>query len=227
MIRPKGNTETPPFRAKRPRYPKKRSVPRILLVLALPVLLVLLTVGTVTIFSKDNDSADGSLVREDISAIRGLSEEESYPSGRLAPSVRFDSLLLEKSARRLTAYSKGAPVRVYLVALGTNPVGHKRFEGDRKTPEGKYTINDKNPNSSYYKNLGVSYPNKQDIAYARAQKKSPGGLIKIHGLAPEFASIGPAHRLTDWTFGCIAVTNTEMEELYQRTPVGTPIEIIP
>ena len=118
-------------------------------------------------------------------------------------------------------------MRVYYVALGTSPVGAKQFQGDRKTPEGTYTINDKNPNSAYYKNMGLSYPNDADREFARKQNKSPGGDIKIHGLAPSFAELGATHRLSDWTYGCIAVTNPEIDELYAHTPVGTPIEIRP
>jgi murein L,D-transpeptidase YafK len=150
-----------------------------------------------------------------------------YPAGPLPQDLIFDGLRLEKSQRRLTAFHKNRPVRVYLVALGFAPVGHKQFQGDGKTPEGIYTINDKNPRSAYYKNLGISYPNAADRAFARKNDKSPGGDIKIHGLAPAFASLGSAHRLSDWTYGCVALTNPEMEELYSRTPVGIPIEIVP
>ncbi len=156
-----------------------------------------------------------------------LTPEEEYPQGSLPDELSFTSLVLEKSKRRLTAYVKGKPVRVYLVALGEQPVGRKEFQGDNKTPEGKYTINDKNPNSAYYKNVGISYPNRTDRERAQKLGKPPGGDIKIHGLAPHFAEIGAAHRTTDWTYGCIAVTNPEMEEIYTRTPLGTPIEIRP
>lgn len=150
-----------------------------------------------------------------------------YPAGPLPDNLIFDRLLLEKGKRRLTAYANGAPARIYTVALGTNPIGHKEFQGDRKTPEGLYKIDGKNPNSSYHKNLGVSYPNDQDRAKAAELGKAPGGDIKIHGLRPKDAYLGKAHRLTDWTHGCIAVTNEEMDELYARTPVGIPIEILP
>lgn len=160
-------------------------------------------------------------------AVLELPDDESYPAGPLPAGLKYDRLYLEKSARKLTAYAGDKPVRVYLVALGTNPLGHKEYQGDRKTPEGKYSVDGKNPNSSYYKNLGVSYPNAADKAYAQKLGKSPGGDIKIHGLAPSFAYVGSAHRLSDWTHGCIAVTNEEMEELYNHTAVGVPIEIVP
>ncbi|MDR2161773.1 MAG: L,D-transpeptidase family protein [Desulfovibrio sp.] len=150
-----------------------------------------------------------------------------YPAGPLPPDLIFDKLLLEKSLRRLTAFHGDKAVRIYTVALGFAPVGHKQFQGDGKTPEGRYAINDKNPRSAYYRNLGISYPNNADSAFARKNGKSPGGDIKIHGLAPAYAAIGASHRLTDWTYGCIAVTNPEIEELFNRTPIGTPIEIVP
>ena len=158
---------------------------------------------------------------------QGNATTQEYPQGPLAGAVRFDKLLVEKAKRRMTAYSNNKPVRVYIISLGDNPIGHKQFEGDEKTPEGIYTIDGKNPNSSYYKNLGISYPNAADIKFAKSKGKSPGGAIKIHGLAPHFQDIGALHRLNDWTDGCIAVTNDEMEELFTRTPVGIPIHIRP
>jgi hypothetical protein len=156
-----------------------------------------------------------------------LGADAAYPQGLLPAGLEFDRLLLEKKARRLTAYFEGKPARVYLVALGFAPEGHKEVEGDGKTPEGQYYIDSKNPRSAYYKNLGISYPNEVDREHAAELGQSPGGDIKIHGLAPMYAALGQAHRLTDWTYGCIAVDNEAMEELYQRTPVGTPILIVP
>lgn len=205
----------------RPKYPQKRK-PALTLLLAA---LVFVLGGMATfafLFKKDNPSATGGEA-----AASALKPSEEYPRGELSPSLVFDSLLLEKSRRRLTAFSRGKPVRVYLVALGEVPVGPKEYQGDKKTPEGKYIIDDKNPNSAYYKNLGVSYPSQADRERAAKLRKSPGGDIKIHGLAPQFSALGAAHRLTDWTYGCIAVTNPEMEELFARTAVGTPIEIRP
>jgi murein L,D-transpeptidase YafK len=156
-----------------------------------------------------------------------LDPSEAYPQGALPASLRFDKLLLEKGRRRLTAFAQGKAVRVYLTALGENPAGHKQYEGDKRTPEGRYRIDDKNARSAYHKTLGISYPNAQDRARAAATGKNPGGNIKIHGLAPSFAHLGQAHRLTDWTFGGIAVTNPEIEELFAHTEIGTPVEIVP
>ena len=116
----------------------------------------------------------------------------------LPANAVIDRLVVHKSKRTMSAYSKGKLLKTYPIALGKQPVGHKHFEGDGKTPEGKYRINDRNPNSAYHKNLGVSYPNDADKAYAAAQGKSPGGLIKIHGIKNGWGSIGkktPAKRL--------------------------------
>jgi murein L,D-transpeptidase YafK len=118
-------------------------------------------------------------------------------------------------------------IKSYKISLGLVPKGHKEYEGDKKTPEGLYFINDKNPNSGYHKNLGISYPNEQDIKHAESIGKSPGGLIKIHGIKNGFAWIGRFHLLFDWTLGCIAVTNREIDELYENVEIGTPIEIRP
>lgn len=205
------------------KYSNKRRYVRPFLLLVGACLVALALAGVFFLHNANTDGAS-SMQKQ---AWASLTPTEAYPQGPLPDSLRFDSLLLEKSTRRLSAFSGGKIVRVYLVALGENPIGHKQFEGDRRTPEGRYVINDKNARSAYYKNLGISYPNAEDRKRAKALGKSPGGDIKIHGLAPHFADIGAAHRSTDWTYGCVAVTNPEMEELFSRTPVGVPIEIRP
>ena len=145
----------------------------------------------------------------------------------LAPSLTVNKIVVEKSKRRLSLYSGETLLKTYPISLGKYPLGHKAFEGDQRTPEGKYVIHDKNPHSGYYKNLGISYPNKQDITHAKEIGKAPGGHIKIHGLKNGWGWIGKIHLLKDWTAGCIALTNEEVEELYQAVPIGTPIEIKP
>lgn len=137
-----------------------------------------------------------------------------YPGKPLPKGVVIDKLVVYKKKRRMYAYSGDALIKTYTVALGKNPVGHKEHEGDNRTPEGIYTINDRNPNSSFYKNLGISYPNENDKANAEKLGKSPGGQIKIHGLRNGKGYRGKFHILKDWTAGCIAVTNPEMDELY-------------
>lgn len=155
-------------------------------------------------------------------AFWGLRKPAALPEGQ-----PIDKLVVLKSKRQLLAYSDGKLLKTYRVALGQNPVGAKQVEGDRKTPEGQYTINDKNLHSAYHKNLGISYPNAQDKAEARLLGKPAGGLIKIHGMRNGHGYLGLFHTFTDWTLGCIAVTNAEVDELYAHTPIGTPIEIKP
>ena len=151
----------------------------------------------------------------------------SFIDNNLPVNTAVDKLVVLKSERLLNVYSNGRVVKSYMVALGRNPKGDKLHEGDFKTPEGSYYINDKNPNSMYFKNLGISYPNQQDKEQARKIGKPAGGDIKIHGLKNGFGWIGGLHTYSDWTAGCIAVTNEEMEELYTAVKIGTPIEIKP
>lgn len=138
-----------------------------------------------------------------------------------------DRILVEKSRRRLTLMKEGRAVKYYRVALGTQPVGPKRQEGDRKTPEGIYTIDRHNPASDWYYSLHISYPSAADRARARRMGVSPGGDVMIHGLAPRYAHWGMEHARSDWTWGCIALSNPEMDELRRSIPPGTTIEIRP
>ena len=136
-----------------------------------------------------------------------------------------DRILVEKGKRKMHVYQQGELLKTYDIALGPNPAGHKQIEGDGKTPEGLYHINDKNERSAYHLNLGVSYPNEQDQARANKLGQSAGGDIKIHGLKNGLGFLGRAHLQADWTAGCIAVTNEEIEELFRVVPVGADIEI--
>ncbi|MBZ5525871.1 MAG: L,D-transpeptidase family protein [Acidobacteriia bacterium] len=142
-------------------------------------------------------------------------------------SPKVDSIVIVKSERTMKLYSHGKLVRQYKVALGGSPVGTKRQQGDRKTPEGSYVISGRNEHSQFHLSLRVSYPNATDVKWARSRKVAPGGDIMIHGLAPSFAYLGDLHRQTDWTDGCIAVTNPEIEEIWRLVSVGTKIEIRP
>jgi murein L,D-transpeptidase YafK len=143
------------------------------------------------------------------------------------PSVGADLVVVYKSERKLVLLSQGKEIRSYKVALGSEPVGLKTRHGDHRTPEGIYTLDSRNPNSHFYKAFHISYPNSKDIATANRLGVSPGGDIMLHGLPKEYAWVGKAHTLHDWTDGCIAVTNEEMDELWKLVPVGTPIEIKP
>ncbi len=150
-----------------------------------------------------------------------------YPEQGLPKGVTIDKILVDKSDRKLIVFSKGEQVKVYTISLGDDPIGHKEFEGDERTPEGIYEINDKNPGSGYHKNLGVSYPNNKDKEHAKLIGKSPGGDIKIHGLRNGLGFINKFHRWFDWTNGCMALTDSEVDELYNAVPIGTLIEIRP
>ena len=138
-----------------------------------------------------------------------------------------DKVLIEKQARRLTLISKSEVIKTYNIALGGNPVGPKEREGDNKTPEGIYFIDSRNGNSGYHLSLHISYPNELDKMRARERGVYPGGDIMIHGIKNGFSPVGASHAERDWTQGCIAVTNQEMEEIYKLVPNGTLVEITP
>ena len=160
-----------------------------------------------------------------LSLIIGLTAYYFYPEQPLPSNAKIDKIVVIKSKRQMLVYSKTELLKAYKISLGNNPTGDKQIEGDKKTPEGFYTINDKNPRSDYYKNLGVSYPNQRDIEEAKKLGKPAGGDIKIHGLRNGTGIIHKFQRWFDWTMGCIALTNDDMEEIYNHTAVGTPIEI--
>ncbi len=149
-----------------------------------------------------------------------------WPEKSLDSSKKIDKILVIKHKRELKVFSNKELLKTYKISLGKEPVGKKEFEGDKKTPEGIYYINDKNPESGYHLNLGISYPNELDKEHAEKMNKKPGGLIKIHGLKNGIGIIGKFHRFFDWTLGCVAVTNEEIEELYENVPIGTEIEIV-
>jgi murein L,D-transpeptidase YafK len=140
---------------------------------------------------------------------------------------RVDRILVLKSARTMTLESNGQLLKTYKVALGGQPIGAKNQQGDHKTPEGVYFIDAKNSHSQFYTALHLSYPNSEDKAQARKLGVSPGGDVEIHGLGRGYGWIGARHRLVDWTDGCVAVTNEEIEEIFQSVPVGTRVEIKP
>jgi murein L,D-transpeptidase YafK len=144
-----------------------------------------------------------------------------------AEPSRSDGVLVEKAARRLTLLENGKPIRSYRVSLGGNPIGPKQEEGDERTPEGFYSISARNPSSSFHRSLQISYPSPEDRARAAAAGVDPGGLIMIHGIGNGFGWVGGLHRFLDWTDGCIAVTNGEMDEIWELVPIGTPVEIRP
>jgi murein L,D-transpeptidase YafK len=149
------------------------------------------------------------------------------PAATNALGFVADSVVVEKRARRLTLYMRGEAMRVYRVALGRSPIGDKIRQGDNRTPEGVFRIDARNPSSQYHLALHISYPDDAHLARARALGVSPGGDIMIHGLPVWAAKAGPSHRENDWTEGCVALTNQEIEEIWSAVPVGTPVQIKP
>lgn len=159
-----------------------------------------------------------------------LAPSRPAPTPRVPPQTvpltgPVDRIVVHKSARRMTAFRDGQPLKTYRIALGFAPDGDKRQQGDGRTPEGRFVIDRVNPASAYHLSLGLDYPRPQDRARARAAGVDPGGDIFIHGqpnLRPD-GEILPG----DWTAGCIAVTNAEIRELFAAARIGTTIEILP
>ncbi len=149
------------------------------------------------------------------------------PSLPADPLPAADRILVEKASRSMTLFRKGQVLKTYIIALGTEPVGHKEKEGDGRTPEGIYRISGRNPQSKFHLSLRVSYPSEADRESARKRGLAPGGDIMIHGLPNGSGALGAAHRLRDWTIGCIAVTNEEIQEIWNSVADGTEIEIRP
>jgi murein L,D-transpeptidase YafK len=153
------------------------------------------------------------------------------PGRKVPPPVaaeqRANVILVEKQARRLTLLRDGKPLKTYAVSLGGDPLGHKQQEGDSRTPEGRYTIDFKNERSRFHLSMRVSYPNADDRESARKRGVPPGSDIMIHGLPNGMGFIGRLSLARDWTDGCIAVTNSEVEEIWSMVEVGTPIDIRP
>jgi murein L,D-transpeptidase YafK len=177
----------------------------------LPTLIPLLapTIGTVA-------RAEGPLPS---SAIASSGVEAALPLA--------DRVIVRKSERKLLLLRNGDVLRTYKVVLGLRPEGHKQFEGDFRTPEGTYHLTRRNPNSEYFLSIQVSYPNNQDMAYARRQGWRPGGAIMIHGHPNTPRKPRDYYSNVDWTEGCIAVSNSDMVEIWLMTRPDTPIEIKP
>jgi murein L,D-transpeptidase YafK len=158
----------------------------------------------------------------------GLALLAAHQNGQPLPrDVRVDRVLIEKAARRLTLYRRDQPLKSYHIALGSSPVGHKQREGDGRTPEGQYRIQARNERSAFYLGLQLSYPSQRDREDAAGRHESPGGAIMLHGLPNGLGWIGSWHRLRDWTAGCVAVADFEMEEIWRSVGVGVSVEIVP
>jgi murein L,D-transpeptidase YafK len=152
----------------------------------------------------------------------------AFPSAAAdTANAKADLIVVQKEKRLMTLYAKRKLIKTYRIALGGNPTGHKVQEGDSRTPEGRYTIDAKNPKSSFHLSLRISYPDRRDRAAARRRGVSPGGAIMIHGTPEYLSSLQATGIFRDWTAGCIAVTNAEIEEIYDAVPTGTRIVIKP
>lgn len=151
-----------------------------------------------------------------ITASCGRSKFQSYDGPEVTRIIVF------KEQRRMYLMHGQRSLRGYDIDLGFEPIGHKQFEGDGKTPEGEYFIDRRNPDSAFHLSIGISYPNEADIAYAEEHDMEPGGDIFIHGARRRQDRPGD-----DWTWGCISVSNKEMEEIYSMVRNGTPIAIYP
>jgi murein L,D-transpeptidase YafK len=148
--------------------------------------------------------------------------------GQQAPTpTKADFVLILKKDHVMELLAGGKVIRTYKVAIGQGGLAPKEREGDARTPEGRYIIDSQNAASSYHKALHISYPNADDRQRAARLGVAPGGAVMIHGLPNDKGWLGPTHRLYDWTLGCIAVTDSEIDEIWNLVPVGTPVEIRP
>ena len=143
------------------------------------------------------------------------------------PQPHADRVIIHKKARTMELMHAGQVIKTYKIALGGEPIGPKTRQGDHRTPEGVYVIDSRNAHSQFHRSLHISYPNAADKERARKLGVSPGGDIYIHGLPNGYGFIGAAHRARDWTDGCIAVTDQEIEEIWRLVDNDTPVEIRP
>ncbi len=153
----------------------------------------------------------------------------TFSRAQLKPEAptKADKIVVEKAARKMTLYHKGAVLKTYKVSLGGDPVDAKKRQGDHRTPEGTYTISGRNAKSKFHRSLRISYPSAADRERAKKAGVNPGGDIMIHGLPNGWGWLGSGHLKSDWTDGCIAVTNDEIEEIWKLVPNGTTVVIAP
>jgi murein L,D-transpeptidase YafK len=140
---------------------------------------------------------------------------------------KADLVVVHKSTRTLALIKDGRPFREYSISLGENPQGHKEEEGDKRTPEGEYRLDWRRDNDFYHRSIHISYPNEEDREAARERGVRPGGMIMIHGIPEIYERVADILKKRDWTNGCIAVNNDEMNEIWKLVRDGTPIRIVP
>jgi murein L,D-transpeptidase YafK len=181
------------------------------------------TMGTAVLAA----TAYGKPWRSDQQAARTQADSSTGDASTAASPLLADRVVVRKSERRLYLMRGESVLRSYRVALGLNPVGPKEQEGDSRTPEGHYQLTRRNPRSEYFLSIQVSYPNDRDLQRARRNRLTPGGAIMIHGLPNELRREPTYYEKRDWTDGCIAVSDSDMLEIWLMTPPDAPIDILP
>lgn len=151
----------------------------------------------------------------------------NWPAPSIGEGVEADLVIVRKSARVLELHAGNTLLKSYVVSLGDDPIGPKREEGDGRTPEGAYVLDYRKSDSSFHRALHISHPSASDTAHARASGLNPGGLIMVHGLPNGLGLLGRLHQFYDWTDGCVAVTNAEIEDIWSAVTDGTQIRIEP
>ena len=189
--------------------------------LSLLVLAALLATAAPAVFANGKPQSAGRTTTH-AEADASASDTSAVPPQQLA-----DRVIVRKSERRMYLMHGETVLRSYRVALGLNPVGPKEQEGDSRTPEGHYLLTRRNPRSEYFLSIQVSYPNDRDMQRARRNRLSPGGSVMIHGLPNELRREPTYYEKRDWTDGCIAVSDSDMLEIWLMTPTDTPIDILP
>ena len=190
---------------------------------ALLALTVVLTAGSAVAAGLTYTKAQ-SPARE---SARAQADSGSGDASAMTAPLLADRVVVRKAERRLDLMHGSTVLRSYRVALGLNPVGPKEQEGDSRTPEGHYQLTRRNPRSEYFLSIQVSYPNDRDLQRAHRNRLTPGGAIMIHGLPNELRREPTYYEKRDWTDGCIAVSDSDMLEIWLMTPPDTPIDILP
>jgi len=167
------------------------------------------------------------LVVLSITAFACLIAWNLWPNTPLPTGTRADLVVVRKAARRLELFRGNELLKTYTVSLGRHPIGTKTQQGDGRTPEGEYRLDYRNPGSSFHKALHISYPEPADIESARSRGVDPGGLVMVHGTKNGLGWLGRLYRAIDWTDGCVAVTNGEIDEIWRVVPDGTKIILKP
>lgn len=159
--------------------------------------------------------------------LAGLAAWSLWPTTPLAAGAKVDLVVVHKAARRLELYRGGSLLKSYAVSLGRHPIGPKQQQGDGRTPEGEYRLDYRKRDSSFYRAIHISYPGLADVAASRSRGADPGGLVMIHGMKNGLGWLGRLHLAIDWTDGCVAVTDREMDEIWRAVPDGTKIVLEP